>query len=135
MTDLAITAARLLRDYGEPVNLTNGQVGVIEFDPITGDPITPAAPIAISTMGYLGRYTATDADGTNILMTDARLILPKLSLRPQKGWFASAGSPEMNDFYEYFFEIVGSATARIMSVQSVRLKASDVIYICQLRAS
>lgn len=126
--------ADVLEELGEAV-LLRSTLSNVQYDPITGEAIAPVDPVEITTMGYLGQYTATDVAGTDILLTDAKLILPKMSLRPQKGWFASSGYPEMDDLYEYFFQSVGSYTARIMSVKSVRMSAEDVVYICQLRAS
>lgn len=117
MTDLAVTAARLLAKNGEPVTLTNGEAGVIEFDPITGDPITPAAPVTVTANAYPSRYNNDEIDGSSIQSGDIRLILEVVTPRPESGWSVT----------------VDGQTYRIMDVRPVRKAGSDKVLICQIR--
>jgi hypothetical protein len=119
MTDLAVTAARLLKANGEPVTLTDGEAAVIEFDPITGDEITPDAPISITAFGYPSRYNSDETDGTNIRSGDIRLILEITDPRPQVGWTAT----------------VDGITYRIMDVKAIRKAGKDKLNICQIRSN
>lgn len=117
MTDLAVTAARLLAKNGEPVTLTNGEAGVIEFDPITGDPITPAASVMITANAYPSRYQANEIDGSSIQSGDIRLILEVVTPRPESGWSVT----------------VDGQTYRIMDVKPIRKAGADKLLICQIR--
>jgi hypothetical protein len=117
MSNIALTASKLLAAKGEPVTITF--LGGGATDPITGEADTPAANVDYTANGYPSKYMQKDIDGTNIQAGDVRLILELLSVRPEVGCQAT----------------VDAETYRVMDVQPIRLSGSDVIYICQLRAN
>lgn len=119
MTDLAVTASKLLAKYGEPVTLTDGIGGAAEFDPVTGDPIIPAPAVAITANGYPSRYNSKDVDGQNIQQNDVRLILEAVTPKPERGWAVT----------------VAGVTYRIENVQDIRRSGDTKVLICQLRAN
>lgn len=110
------TAERLLQRFGEAVTLTYTTDSVI--DPATGDVDHEGETVIVTGNGYPADYMAKDVDGANILQGDIRLIVEKLSVRPQKGWTAT----------------VDSKSYRVMDVKTIRKTGVDVITICQLRA-
>jgi hypothetical protein len=113
---LASTASHLLTKYGEAVRFTYN-VGE-ESDPATGAVLTAGTPTNVDGYGYPGRYSANEVDGTNILAGDIRLVVEKVSTRPQVGWRVT----------------VDSKTYRVQNVTPLRKTAADIAYICQLRA-
>ena len=117
MSNLALTASKLLAAKGEPVTVTF--VGGGATDPITGAAETPAADVTYTGNGYPSQYMQKDIDGTNILAGDVRLILELIDERPEVGCLAT----------------VDAKTYRVMDVNPVRLSGADVVYICQLRAN
>jgi len=117
MTDLAVTASRLLAKFGEPVTLTDG--AAVEYDPITGDAVLPPAGSTVTLNGYPSRYDKSEVDGTNIRSSDTRLILEVGAVRPLVGWLAT----------------VDGVTYRLMDVRPVRRSGSDKVLICQARAN
>lgn len=117
MSNLALTASRLLADKGEPVTIIF--LGEASTDPVTGAAQTPTANTVLSGFGYPSKYMKKDVDGANILAGDVRLILELLDQRPDVGCLAS----------------VDSQTYRVMDVNPIRQSGADVIYICQLRAN
>lgn len=114
---IAATAARLLTTYGDPVSVVFESGG--DIDPATGVVTDPVTETPTSAYGYLSRYRTSDVDGSVIQAGDIRLILEKLSRKPNKGERCTADG----------------ATYRIMDVQDIRYKADTVITICQLRAN
>lgn len=135
MSREADSAQRILAKAGEPVIVMSALEQVQTFDPITGDPITQAERFEYLAKGYLGRYRLADVDGSNVMSTDGRLILPQMPVRPQRGWYVKAGTAPMDDWYEYFYNMFSSDVARIMDVMPIRKAGLDIIYICQLRAN
>lgn len=133
MTDLAVTAARLLKKFGEPI-LISSTLGNDEFDPITGDPLPATAPTTILANAYLGRFTNDELADSSILTTDAKAIVEVKGILPEVGWFVEP-SPGVSDWYEYFTKAVGSNIARIMNVRQVRRSGKNIIFILQLRAN
>lgn len=113
---LAATASRLLTKYGEAVSLSYVAGGSV--DPATGVVVTPQTPVAVSGFGYPSRYEKSEVDGAVIRHDDVRLVLEKVSERPQSGWKAT----------------VDGKAYRVMDVRPVRRSAADVIYICQCRS-
>lgn len=117
MSNLALTASRLLADKGEPVTITF--LGEASTDPVTGEPQTPSANTTFSAFGYPSKYMKKDVDGANIQAGDVRLVLELIDQRPEVGCLAT----------------VDSQTYRVMDVNPIRQSGADVIYICQLRAN
>lgn len=111
---IADTAARLLKQFGEPIEFKYTTSG--GFDNATGAPIPGTTVVRIGS-GYPGRYESNDIDGTVIRAGDIRLIAERISERPQVGWDVTV------DGQKY----------RVQNVQNVRLSGNDVIYICQIR--
>jgi hypothetical protein len=117
MSNIALTASKLLAAKGEPVTITF--IGGGATDPITGETEAPAANVDYTANGYPSKYMQKDIDGTNIQAGDVRLILELVPVRPEVGCQAT----------------IDDGTYRVMDVQPIRLSGSDVIYICQLRAN
>ena len=116
MSNLIATAQKLLDANGEAVKIESpSQAGGI--DPLTGDPLPPVAGTTIDTMGYLGKYTSQEIDGTNIQVNDGKLIVAATSPRVLEGWSAT----------------VDNRTYRIIKVNPVRKSAKDIILILQVR--
>lgn len=115
---IAQTAARLLEAYGEPISIVFPPA-TPAFDPVTGEPQTPSSDTTITGNGYPSSYRDSEIDGDVIQVSDVRLILEKVTTRPEVN--ASA--------------IVDGTTYRIQAVQNIRKTGEDVIYICQLRAN
>jgi len=112
---IADTATKLLAKFGEPVTLTHETNEV--RDPATGEITTPASENVVPGFGYPSRFQNAEVDGTVIKRSDTRLVLNKVSRRPEQGWRAQ----------------VQGKTFRIMDVQPITKSGADVIYICQLR--
>lgn len=112
---LQTSVSNVLERLGEPVvfSYTTDEVR----DPVTGEIITPGSTVEVEGNGYPGRYRQMDIDGEVIQRSDTRLIVEKVSERPQVGWDCTV------DGKEY----------RVMDAQIVRFSDDDVIYICQLR--
>lgn len=115
---LATTASKLLASNGEAVTLTFPP-STPAFDPITGAPQTPSASEVVTGNGYPSAYKKSEIDGEVIKAGDIKLILEKVSRRPEVNATAT----------------VDSKTYRIQDVQLVRKSGADIIYICQLRAN
>lgn len=112
---IADTATTLLTKFGEAVTLTYETNEV--RDPATGEVTTPATEVEVSGFGYPSRFQNAEIDGTTVERSDTRLVLNKVSVRPEQGWRA---------------EVQGK-TFRVMDVQPITRSGADVIYICQLR--
>jgi len=115
---LAATASKLLAANGEGVTITFPP-STPAFDPVTGAPQTPSAPQTVTGNGYPAGYTGSEIDGEAIKAGDIKLILEKVSVRPEVNATAT----------------IDSKTYRIMDVQFIRRSGADIIYICQLRAN
>lgn len=115
---LSATASRLLAANGEPVTITFPPT-TPAFDPVTGAAQEPNAAQAITGSGYPAAYEGSEIDDVTIKAGDVRLILEKVSVRPQVGAAAT----------------VDNIIYRIQSVKFIRKSGSDIIYICQLRAN
>lgn len=115
---LANTASKLLASNGEAVTLTFPP-STPAFDPITGAAQTPSASATVTGNGYPSGYKKTEIDGEVIKAGDIKLILEKVTQRPEVGATA----------------MVDAKTYRIQDVQLVRKAGADIIYICQLRAN
>ena len=113
--DLALTASRLLAQYGEAITFTYYTGGVL--DPDTGRPSTEVEN-TISGYGYPANYHGFEINGTAIKDGDIKLICEKVRSRPQIGWFVT----------------VDSKRYRVMNVKKVRRSAEDIVYICQIRS-
>ena len=112
---IADTATSLLTKLGEAVALTYETNEV--RNPATGEITTPATQNQVSGFGYPSRYQNAEVDGTVIKRSDTRLVLNKVSRRPEQGWRAQ----------------VQGKTFRVMDVQPITKSGADVIYIFQLR--
>jgi len=112
---IADTATSLLTKLGEAVALTYETDEV--RSPATGEITTPATENEVSGFGYPSRYQNAEVDGTVIKRSDTRLVLNKVSRRPEQGWRA---------------QVQGKAF-RVMDVQPITKSGADVVYICQLR--
>lgn len=112
---LSDTATALLARNGEAVviSYTNAEVR----NPATGEITTPGTTVTLNGYGYPSRYRAHEIDGTVVKHSDTKLILSKISTRPESGWLA----------------FVQSKSFRIMDVQPITKAGADIIYICQLR--
>lgn len=117
MSNLALTASKLLAAKGEPVTITF--LGNNATNPITGASATPTADTVYTGNGYPSKYMKKDVDGANIQAGDVRLILELIDERPSVGCLAT----------------IDATTYRIMDVNPIRLTGADIIYICQLRAN
>lgn len=115
---LAATASRLLAANGEAVTITFPP-STPAFNPVTGAAQTPTASQTITGSGYPAGYEGSEIDGETIKAGDVKLILEKVSTRPEAGATAT----------------VDSKTYRIQNVQFIRRSGADIIYICQLRAN
>ena len=115
---LATTASKLLASNGEAVTLTFPP-STPAFDPITGAPQAPSASEVVTGNGYPSAYRKSEIDGNVIKAGDIRLILEKVSRRPEVNATTT----------------VNAKTYRIQDVQLVRKSGADIIYICQLRAN
>lgn len=114
----SIEVARgLLSKWGETVTFQYNSGEVV--DAATGAVTSPGVTVSVTGKGYIGRYTADDIDGMNVLSTDGRLIVEKVAVVPQVGWDLLADG----------------RTFRVMSVQKVRKTGTDIVYICQIRAN
>jgi len=112
---IADTATSLLTKFGEAVALTYETDEV--RNPATGEITTPATENVVPGFGYPSRFQNAEVDGTVIKRSDTRLVLNKVSRRPEQGWSAQ----------------VQGKTFRVMDVQPITKSGADVIYICQLR--
>ena len=112
---IADTATTLLAKFGEAVTLTYETNEV--RNPATGEITTPATENEASGFGYPSRYQNAEVDGTVVQRSDTRLILNKVTQKPEQGWRAQ----------------VQGKTFRVMDVQPITQSGADVIYICQLR--
>ena len=112
---IADTATSLLTKFGEAVALTYETDEV--RNPATGQITTPATENEVPGVGYPSRYQNAEVDGTVVKRSDTRLVLNKVSRRPEQGWRA---------------EVQGK-TFRVMDVQPITKSGADVVYICQLR--
>jgi hypothetical protein len=112
---IADTATTLLTKFGEAVTLTYETNEV--RNPATGEITTPATENEASGFGYPSRYQNAEVDGTVVQRSDTRLILNKVTQKPEQGWRAQ----------------VQGKTFRVMDVQPITKSGADVIYICQLR--
>jgi hypothetical protein len=112
---IADTGTKLLAEFGEAVSLTYETDEV--RNPATGEITTPASENAVPGFGYPSRFQNAEVDGNVIKRSDTRLVLNKVSRRPEQGWRA---------------EVQGK-TFRVMDVQPITKSGADVIYICQLR--
>ena len=112
---IADTGAKLLAEFGEAVTL-NYETGEVR-NPATGEVTTPASENVVPGFGYPGNFQNAEVDGTVIKRSDTRLILNKVSVRPEQGWRAQ----------------VQGKTFRVMDVQPITKSGADVVYICQLR--
>ena len=112
---IADTATTLLAKFGEAVALTYETDEV--RNPATGQITTPATENEVPGVGYPSRYQNAEVDGTVVKRSDTRLVLNKVSRRPEQGWRA---------------EVQGK-TFRVMDVQPITKSGADVVYICQLR--
>ena len=109
------TATTLLTKFGEAVTLTYETNEV--RNPATGEITTPATENEASGFGYPSRYQNAEVDGTVVQRSDTRLILNKVTQKPEQGWRAQ----------------VQGKTFRVMDVQPITKSGADVVYICQLR--
>ena len=112
---IADTATTLLTKFGEAVTLTYETNEV--RNPATGEITTPATENEASGFGYPSRYQNAEVDGTVVQRSDTRLILNKVTQKPEQGWRAQ----------------VQGKTLRVMDVQPITKSGADVVYICQLR--
>ena len=112
---IADTATSLLTKFGEAVALTYETDEV--RSPATGEITTPATENEVSGFGYPSRYQNAEVDGTVIKRSDTRLVLNKVSRRPEQGWRAA----------------VQGKTFRVMDVQPITKSGAYVVYNCQLR--
>ena len=112
---IADTATTLLAKFGEAVALTYETDEV--RNPATGQITTPATENEVPGVGYPSRYQNAEVDGTVVKRSDTRLVLNKVSRRPEQGWRA---------------EVQGK-TFRVMDVQPITKSGANVVYICQLR--
>ena len=112
---IADTGTKLLAEFGEAVSLTYETDEV--RNPATGEITTPASENVVPGFGYPSRFQNAEVDGTVIKRSDTRLVLNKVSHRPEQGWRAK----------------VQGKTFRVMDVQPITKSGADVIYICQLR--
>ena len=115
---LELTASKLLASNGEAVTLTFPPT-TPAFDPITGAAQAPSASTTVTGNGYPSGYKKTEIDGEVIKAGDIKLILEKVTQRPEVSATAT----------------VDGKTYRIQDVQLVRKSGADIIYICQLRAN
>jgi hypothetical protein len=115
---LAATASKLLAANGEAVTITFAP-STPAFDPVTGAAQTPSVPQTITGNGYPAGYVGSEIDGEVIKAGDIKLILEKVSTRPEVNANAT----------------IDSKTYRIMDVQFIRRSGADIIYLCQLRAN
>ena len=115
--DSIATAKALLARYGEAVTFM--YKASEDIDPATGQVTYGGWDVSVAGNGYVGRYKADDVDGTNVLNTDARLVVEKVEEVPQVGWDL----------------VADGRTFRVMSVQKVRKAGTDIVYICQIRAN
>jgi hypothetical protein len=115
---IADTALNLLQTFGDAVTIEFAPSGNGGYDPITGDPVATVPGSVLTGYGYTGAYKGDEVDGATIKAGDIRLILSKITARPEVGSIVT----------------VDGTTYRAMNVQNVRMKAADVIYIVQLRA-
>ena len=111
---IADTAARLLKDKGEPVLFSYTAGG--SYDPLTGG-VTGGTPETVTGFGYPSSYNSNELSGTSINSGDTRLICEKLGERPAVGWNC----------------LVDEKDYLVMDVQPVRKSGVDIIYIIQLR--
>ena len=112
---IADTATTLLAKFGEAVALTYETDEV--RNPATGQITTPATENEVPGVGYPSRYQNAEVDGTVVKRSDTRLVLNKVSRRPEQGWRAA----------------VQGKTFRVMDVQPITKSGAAVVYICQLR--
>ena len=112
---IADTGTKLLAEFGEAVSLTYETDEV--RNPATGEVTTPASENVVPGFGYPSRFQNAEVDGTVIKRSDTRLVLNKVSRRPEQGWRAA----------------VQGKTFRVMDVQPITKSGADVVYICQLR--
>lgn len=106
--------ASVLADLGEVVTITRVVEG--SFDPTTGTS-TPSTETTASAYGVAEPYNSSEIDGTNVLRTDAKITLSKISTRPEVGDTIT----------------MDGVTYRVMDVYPVRMSGSDIVYQVQGR--
>jgi len=112
---IVVTASRMLAKYGESLSFTY-VLSQGAYNPATGE--TNGDVLAtITANGYPSQYKANDKAQMTIENGDIRLVCEFVTSRPEQGWNCTIN----NEIY------------RVVSVQTIRKSAKDIIYICQLR--
>lgn len=106
--------ARVLEQLGEVVTITRVVEG--SFDPTTGTS-TPSTTTTASAYAVAEPYNSSEVDGTNVLRTDAKITLSKISTRPEVGDTVT----------------MDGVTYRVMDVYLWRMSGNDIVYEVQGR--
>ena len=112
--NMVATARRLLTSFGEEVTVTSIAQGA--YDSGTGD---LAAGSTTNYTGYAApfNYARNEIDGTNVLVSDVRIMLEQITVEPLVG-----------DQVAY-----DSKNYKVINVGKEVVSSVDVIYILQLR--